>query len=82
MKNIREVITAMSSGDSLGAVHINKKERTPMSDERFNLVIKSITRIAISVAGVTLAINIDGRKLLTLVGAGVAFSLIYFGMRD
>lgn len=82
MKNIREVITAMSSGGSLGAVRINKKERTPMSDERFILVIKCITKIAISVAGVVLVRSIDGQKLLTLVGAGVIFSLIYFGMRD
>lgn len=82
MNKIRETITAFASGDFLGAVHINRKECAPMPDERFNLIVKSVTRVAVSVAVAATAINVDGRKLLILAGAVLFFSWIYFGMRD
>ena len=82
MKKIKEAITALTAGDFPGAIHINRKEHSPMSDERFSLIVKSVTNIAASIAAAVTAMNVDGWKLLTLVGAGVVFVLIYFGTRD
>lgn len=81
MKSIKQTITALL-GDSPGIVHINRKERTPMSDDRFSLVVKSTTKIAVAVTGTILVLNAGIAKLVVLSGFGIFFALIYFGLKD
>lgn len=82
MKKIRETVTALTSGDTAGVVHINRKEHSPMSDERFALVTRSVTKIIIAIAGAVVVLNVDIWELVALIGFGVAFTLIYFGLKD
>lgn len=81
MMKIKETIAALTAGDLPGAAYISRKEQEPISDERFSLIVKSATRICISVAGAVVAVNIDAWKLLILAGAGL-FALICIEFKD
>lgn len=82
MRLIRETITALISSEFPGAVRINRKEHKPMTDERFALVMKCGVKSIGIAAGTVLVLNAGIWKLLALMGFGIFFSLIYFGMRD
>lgn len=78
---IKEVVTALT-GDSPGLIRINRKVRVPMPDDRFSLVVKSITKMVAAVAGTVLVINAEIWKLIVLMVFGIFFTLIYFGLKD
>lgn len=82
MRKIKETITAFVSGDFPGAVRIKRKDHKPMSDERFSLIVKSVTNIAACIAVAVTAMNVDGWRLPILAGAGVFIELIYLSFRD
>ncbi len=82
MSKIKETITALSSGGFPGAVHINRKEREPMTDERLEMVLKFITKIAVIIAITVLVVNADIISLVASFVFAILFSLIYFGLRN
>lgn len=70
MKNIKETITALTSGDFPGAVRVKKEEHAPMSDERFSLVLKRTVQIVAIVCGTVLVLKADTGKVAALAGLG------------
>ncbi len=81
MSKIKETITALTAGECPGAVHINRKEHAPMTDERLGMILKFITRIVIIVAGTVLVVNADIISLAATFVFAILFSLIYFGLK-
>lgn len=82
MSSIKETITALTTGDELEAVRIKREARAPISEECFSLVVKSATKIIISISGAVVVLNANARTLVAIMGFGLAFALIYFGFRD
>lgn len=82
MKKIKETITALTSGDFPGAVRINRKESIPIPDGRLDLIMKYSIKIIGIAAGTVLILNAGIWKLLALMGFGIFFGLIYFGLKD
>lgn len=82
MNKIKESLTALIMEDIPGAVHINRKERVPISDYRFELVLKFIVKIACIIAGTVFLLNAEPWKVGAFLVFCIFFALIYFGMRD
>ncbi len=80
MKGIKEILTALSNEEST-AVWVIKKEKKPMSDERFRLVLECIVLVTFIISWTVLALNADPEDLILLIAlAGVA-GIIYAGMK-
>ncbi len=82
MNKIKESITALAAGDFSRAVHISRQEQRPMTDERFELVLKCVTRVSTITSVTVLVLNIETAKLVAVMGFAIFFSLIYFGLKD
>lgn len=82
MSKIKETVTALTTGNETGAVHINRKEHGEMSDRRFEMLLECIVIIALIIAGTVLIVKADIWKLVLAAAFGIVFSLIYFGLRN
>lgn len=82
MSKIKETITALTNWNNLGSVRVSRKESTPLSDKRFELVLKFITHISTIIAATVLVLNAEIHKILALLVFGIFISLICFGMKD
>lgn len=82
MSKISETITALATGDIPSAIRINRKEHLPLSDERFELAMKTIIRVSILASATVLITNMSFQKLVALLVFGIFFLMMYFGFRD
>lgn len=82
MNKIKETITALSSGEFPGAVQINRKEHTPITDERLAMIIKCIIKVASVLTGTVIVINAEIAKLGAMLLFAIFFSLVYFASKD
>lgn len=82
MSKISETITALAIGDIPSAIRINRKEHLPLSDERFELAMKTIMRVSILVSATVLIINMSIQKLGILLIFAFFVVWMYFGFRD
>lgn len=77
MRSIKETLTALTAGAEPGAVRVKREEHEPISDERFRLIVNSVTKIAISVVVAAIVVNCDREKLGILAGTLLFLSLIH-----
>lgn len=82
MSKISETITALATGDIPSAIRINRKEHLPLSDERFELAMKTIMRVSILASATVLIINMSIQKLGILLIFTFFVIWMYFGFRD
>lgn len=82
MSKIKETITALAAGNESGAVHINRKENAPMSDKRFEMILKCVVTIALIAAVTVLVLKAGIVKLVALLIFGIYFSIVYFASKD
>ncbi len=82
MNKIRETIMAITGGEIPGAVHIDRKEQTPITDERLEMVLGFLLKVAIIAAGTVLVLKAETMKLVAILVFVAVFSLFYFVSRD
>lgn len=82
MGKIKETITALIAGEEPGAVHINRKEHIPVSDDRFCMVIGCILKVSAIVSGTILILFAGIWKVIALLVFGMFLAMLYFPMKD
>lgn len=79
MKGIREVLTALSNGEST-AVRVSTKEREPMSDKRFDAILKRIVQGITIVCAKELIMNSEPLIGLFIAVATALLVALYLGL--
>lgn len=73
MNKISETITALATGEFPSAVRISRKEQLPISDQRFELAMKTVLRVSMIASGTALIINMSLPKLVALLFFGAIY---------
>lgn len=66
MNKIKETITALTAGEFPSAVQIQRQEDLPMTDWRFEMVLKCIVKISAIAAGAALVLFAGLEKLVAI----------------
>lgn len=66
MNKIKETITALTAGEFPSAVQIQRREDMPMTDWRFEMVLKCVVKISAIAAGVALVLFAGLGKLVAI----------------
>lgn len=82
MNKIKETIMAITGGEIPGAVHINRKEHEPITDERLSIVLGFVVKVAMIVAGTVLILNAEIMKLVAILVFVAVCSLFYLVSKD
>lgn len=82
MNKIKETITALTTGEFPSAVQIQRQEDLPMTDWRFEIVLKCVVKISAMAAGAALVLFAGFWKLVAIFVFIIFFCLIYYGMKD
>ncbi len=82
MNKIKETITTLTSGEVPSVARINRREKTPITDQRLEMILKCAIKVAVIVGGVVLVLNAGIVKLLAVIGFVLFFSLIYSALKN
>lgn len=66
MNKIKETITALTAGEFPSAVQIQRQEDMPMTDWRFEMVLKCIVKISAIASGAALVLFAGLGKLVAI----------------
>lgn len=81
MKGVKEVLTALSNGEST-AVRVSTKEHEPMSDKRFDTILKRIVQGIFIVCAKEIVLESEPLVGFFVAVAILLFALMYLGFKD
>lgn len=82
MGKIKETITALTAGEFPSAVQMKRKESMSMTDWRFEMVLKCVSRVSAISAGAALVLFAETPKLIAALVFLIFIAFVYFVMRD